>query len=203
MLIYIIRHGETDYNLTHRFQGMWVESHLTEKGKAQARAASSLLAGIDFDHLYVSAAERTRETAALIFPDRTDAIYYDELREVDVGSLADMLVEDARKLYQQKCATAMSCRDYSPFGGESPDDLNARAKGIMDRIVAAGGEKIAVVSHGGIIRSLIWALTGIDPSSLVLLPNCSFAVIDLRDGKGILQKYGIAPPMDTAANEAL
>ena len=109
MLIYLIRHGETDYNVARRFQGMWVESHLTENGKAQARA-----------------------------------------------------------------------------------------KRAMDRVLASDGETVAVVSHGGTIRYLLWALTGIEPTATALLPNCSFAVVEIKNGKGMLKQFGLVP--DPAAN---
>ena len=111
MKIYLIRHGETDYNVTGRHQGMWVESHLTENGKAQARAASSLFRDIPFDRLFVSAAERTRETASLLFPERNDAVYDDDLREVDIGSLADMLVTEMREKYGDVYTQASNTRD--------------------------------------------------------------------------------------------
>ena len=201
MTVYLIRHGETDYNLTHRFQGMWVESHLTETGKAQARAASALLADIPFDRLYVSAAERTRETASLLFPDRSDAVYYDELREVDVGCIADKFIADIREEYGEVYLNASRTRDYSVFGGESPTMHKDRAKAIMDKIVAQGGENIAVVSHGGTIRCLLWAITGIEPTATVLLPNCSFAAVDIKDGKGMLKQFGLVP-LQASAHEA-
>lgn len=191
MQVYLIRHGETDYNVTHRFQGMWVESRLTENGKAQARAASALLKDIPFDKLYVSAAERTRETAALLFPERDDAVFYDELREVNVGSLADMMISEMKEKYGEVCTEALKRRDYSPFGGESAEDLKARAKAIMDKIVAMGGESIAVVSHGGTIRCLLWALTGIEPDATALLPNCSFAAVEINNGVGVLKQFGL------------
>ena len=198
MLIYLIRHGETDYNLTHRFQGMWVESHLTEAGRAQATAASALLADIPFDRLYVSAAERTRETAALLFPGRTDAVYRDELRETDVGSLANMYLADIKAKYSEWYAKSSDDRDYSAFGGESNADLKARAKGTMDRIIAEGGETVAVVTHGGTIRYLLWALTGIEPGATALLPNCSFAVIEIKGDRGMLKQYGLLPTEATS-----
>lgn len=201
MTIYLIRHGETDYNLTHRFQGMWVESHLTETGKAQARAASALFSDIAFDRLYVSAAERTRETAALLFPERDDAVYYDELREVNVGCIADKFIADIREEYGEVYQRVTKTRDYSVFGGESFDDLKARAKGIMNKIIAQGGENIAVVSHGGTIRAMLWALTGIEPSSVILLPNCSYAAIDYKDGGGMLKQFGLIP-LKASAHEA-
>ena len=201
MTIYLIRHGETDYNLTHRFQGMWVESHLTETGKAQARAASALFSDIAFDRLYVSAAERTRETAALLFPERDDAVYYDELREVNVGCIADKFIADIREEYGEVYQRVTKTRDYSVFGGESFDDLKARAKGIMNKIIAQGGENIAVVSHGGTIRAMLWALTGIEPSSVILLPNCSYAAIDYKDGGGMLKQFGLVP-LKASAHEA-
>ena len=197
MLVYLIRHGETDYNLTHRFQGMWVESHLTENGKAQARAASALLADIPFDRLYVSAAERTRETAALLFPDRDDAVY-DDLREIHVGWLADRYIADIRKTHGELYDKAVSDRDYSPFGGETLEEHKARGKRAMDRVLNSGGEKVAVVSHGGTIRVLLWALTGIEPSATALLPNCSYAVVEIKNGKGMLKQFGLVP--DPAAN---
>ena len=202
MTIYLIRHGETDYNLTHRFQGMWVESHLTETGKAQARAASKLLAEIPFDRLYVSAAKRTRETAQLLVPDRTDAVYSDDLREVDVGSLADQYIADIRVKYGEVYAQACKNRDYSPFGGETLEAHKARAKRAMDAVIAEGGDAVAVVSHGGTIRVLLWALTGIEPSATALLPNCSFAVVEMKeDGTGMLKQFGLVP-LTASAHEA-
>ena len=198
MLVYLIRHGETDYNLTHRFQGMWVESHLTENGKAQARAASALLADIPFDRLYVSAAERTRETANLLFPGRDDAVYDDDLREIHVGWLADRYIADIRKTHGELYDKAVSDRDYSPFGGETLEEHKARGKRAMDRVLNSGGEKVAVVSHGGTIRVLLWALTGIEPSATALLPNCSYAVVEIKNGKGMLKQFGLVP--DPAAN---
>lgn len=201
MLIYLIRHGETDYNLNHRFQGMWVESQLTENGRAQARAASAILKGVSFDRLYVSAADRTRETAALLFPGRTDAVYRDELREVDVGSLANMYLEDIKATYSDWYAKSADDKDYADFGGESQAEMKARAKGAMERILAEGGKTVAVVSHGGTIRYLLWALTGIDPCATALLPNCSFAVVEIKGDRGILRQYGLNP-MNASCSEA-
>ncbi len=198
MLIYLIRHGETDYNVARRFQGMWVESHLTENGKAQARAASALLADIPFDRLYVSAAERTRETANLLFPGRDDAVYDDDLREIHVGWLADLYIDDIRKTHGELYDKAVSTRDYSPFGGETLEEHKARAKRAMDRVLASDGETVAVVSHGGTIKCLIWALTGIEPTATALLPNCSFAVVEIKNGVGMLKQFGLVP--DPAAN---
>ena len=202
MTIYLIRHGETDYNVTHRFQGMWVESHLTENGKAQARAASAMFKDIPFDRLYVSAAERTRETAALLFPDRDDAVYDDDLREIHIGWLADLYIDDIRKTHGELYDKAVSDRDFSPFGGETLEEHKARGKRAMDRVLASGGEKVAVVSHGGTIRVLLWALTGIEPSATTLLPNCSYAVVEIKNGKGMLKQFGLVPDPAAHATEA-
>lgn len=201
MLIYLIRHGETDYNLTHRFQGMWVESHLTETGKAQARAASALLKDVPFDRLFVSAAERTRETAALLFPDRNDAVFDDDLREINVGWIADLYVADIREKHGEEYANAVRTRDYSFFGGETLEEHKARARRAMDKVLASGGETVAVVSHGGTIRCLLWALTGIEPSATALLPNCSYAAIEIKDGKGVLKQFGLVP-LQASSHEA-
>ena len=202
MTVYLIRHGETDYNVSRRFQGMWVESHLTENGKAQARAASALLKDIAFDKLYVSAAERTRETAALLFPARKDAVYDDDLREVHIGWLADLYIDDIRKTHGDLYDKAVRDRDYSPFGGETLEEHKARGKRAMDRVLASGGEKVAVVSHGGTIRVLLWALTGIEPSATALLPNCSYAVVEIKNGKGMLKQFGLVPDPTAKATEA-
>ena len=202
MTIYLIRHGETDYNVTHRFQGMWVESHLTENGKAQARAASAMFKDIPFDRLYVSAAERTRETAALLFPDRDDAVYDDDLREIHIGWLADLYIDDIRKTHGELYDKAVSDRDFSPFGGETLEEHKARGKRAMDRVLASGGEKVAVVSHGGTIRVLLWALTGIEPSATTLLPNCSYAVVEIKNGNGMLKQFGLVPDPAAHATES-
>ncbi len=67
MALYFIRHGETDWNLARRLQGL-TDVPLNEKGRLQAKECGDRLRGegVTFDRVYVSPLVRARETAALI-----------------------------------------------------------------------------------------------------------------------------------------
>lgn len=87
--IYLIRHGETEWNAAGRFQGQ-LDSPLTSHGKAQANAYGARLAqlGVRFDSVIASPLGRTRQTAAIIATcGRFPPVSFDErLAEVSVGS---------------------------------------------------------------------------------------------------------------------
>ena len=202
MLIYLIRHGETDFNLERRYQGMYLESHLTDAGRAQARAASPLYRDIPFSRIYVSSSERTRETASLLFPERNDFIFRDDLRETDVGELAGNLISEFEEKFGERYHLFQKTRDYSIFGGESREALLERARSAIDAILADGDGNVAIVTHGGTVRVLLTALTGISPYAVSLLPNCSFAAIEYKDGVGALKQYGFTA-QEASASEAL
>ena len=76
------------------------------------------------------------------------------------------------------------------------------AKGAIERIVAEGGDTVAVVSHGGTIRYMLWALTGIAPGAVALLSNCSFAEIEIKGERAVLKQYGLVP-MEASSTEAV
>ena len=202
MLIYLIRHGETDFNLEGRYQGMFIESRLTEKGRSQARAASSLYRDVPFSRIYVSSSERTRETASLLFPERNDFIFRDDLRETDVGELAGILISEQEERFGERYRLFQKTRDFSIFGGESREALLERARGAIDAILADGDGDVAIVTHGGTVRMLLTALTGIAPYAVSILPNCSFAAIDYKNGVGTLKQYGFTA-QEASASEAL
>lgn len=87
--IYLLRHGETEWNASGRFQGK-LDSPLTSQGVEQARSCGRRLSqlGIDYDTVIASPLGRTRQTASIVadcgrFPD----IRYDQrLAEVSIGS---------------------------------------------------------------------------------------------------------------------
>lgn len=87
--IYLIRHGETEWNASGRFQGR-LDSPLTERGKSQAAACGRRLSslGVEFDAVFASPLGRTRQTASIItshggFPETQ---FDERLAEVSVGS---------------------------------------------------------------------------------------------------------------------
>ena len=64
-MIYVVRHGQTDWNLEGRFQGR-IDIPLNEKGKSQAKKTKEKLEGIKFDKVFSSPLKRALETAKII-----------------------------------------------------------------------------------------------------------------------------------------
>ncbi len=188
MDLYILRHGETNYNVERRYQGMWGESQLTENGKAQAEAAHSLFDGIPFDFVHVSSSVRTRETAALLYPERNDFIFSDDLREIDTGILTNRLLADCKAIYSDELAKTLSI-GFKAFNGESTEDVSERAKAAIERICRMRGKNVLIISHGSFIRYLLSALLQIPHATFALCDNCAAAHVSIKEGSQPLLQY--------------
>lgn len=192
MLIYLLRHGLTNYNVERRYQGMWGESVLTDLGVEQAKEVGVHLSPVPFDRIYVSGAIRAAETAAYAFPTRTEKfIYRDDLREIGTGDLTNQLLADCLLAYGDRMNKIKTNEDYAEFGGESTADVRVRASRVAEDIVKGGGECVCVVSHGAFIRFLTEALTGIPYSALSLYRNCAYTVIEHNGKAGTLQLHNV------------
>ena len=179
-----IRHGETAWNLDARIQGS-SDVELNETGIRQARALAPRLENVAFDAVYASDLARAHRTAALASPGavvRTDP----RLRELSHGVL-----EGARwaELTDEQAAMARHwqedpVRRRLPGGGESYDDMTARVAAFVGDLPAEG--RFAAFSHGGTIRSALYAILGHPNGSAwrVAIDNCS--VTRLRyDDRGV------------------
>ena len=97
--IHLFRHGETDWNVEGRFQGIEI-SKLTEKGVLQAKQLGNKLKKIKFDNIYSSPSLRTKQTAYNIWPNKKDKIQFlDELVEIRLGRLEGKLYSDIKQKY--------------------------------------------------------------------------------------------------------
>ncbi|HMO56489.1 MAG TPA: histidine phosphatase family protein [Roseiflexaceae bacterium] len=161
---YLIRHGETDWNVQGIWQGQ-ADIPLNDMGRAQAHrlAAYLLEAGIHFDAIYSSDLQRSWETATIvaaalgITPQPLIA-----LREIDVGAWsaktrAEVIAYNPA-LYQRFVAGEDVRRGDT---GETFSELSQRAAAAIEQIaVAYPAGQVACFSHGGPIRALIGYAAG-------------------------------------------
>lgn len=166
--LWLIRHGETDWNLAGRMQGH-LEVPLNETGRRQARLLAQRLGREPhrFAALLSSDLGRARETAEDIgrvlqlVPSIRPA-----LRERNFGVLARLTMAEA-EVSEPGLFALMRARDtrFVPPGGESLAQLSAR---VQDELVQIGlrwpGEQVLVVSHGGAIDIAWRAATGTELS---------------------------------------
>jgi len=144
--LYLARHGETEWSLSGQHTGT-TDLPLTPNGEEKARALGARLQGISFDHVYTSPMQRARRTAELAgFP---SAMVAPLLREVDYGRYEGLTSTQIHKtdpdweLY----------KDGSP-GGESPEQIYARAGEFIDFATSRGGERVLAFAHGHILRAI-------------------------------------------------
>lgn len=140
--LYIMRHGETLFNVYRRIQG-WCDSPLTEKGIAQAKKARNYLKDIPFDHYYCSPSERACDTMEIVMEGKVEYTRVKGLKEryfgVFEGQSEDLL--PSTKLYD----------DIFPlYGGESNLVLGNRLLDTLQAIMEKEDHEIVfAVSHCG------------------------------------------------------
>jgi uncharacterized phosphatase len=146
--LYLVRHGETDWNRQHRVQGL-TDIPINATGRKQARAAGRLLTRRSWDAIYTSPLSRARETASIIATENglPDPIAVDELVERNYGDAEGLNFIEIDRRYPNRSDVP---------GQETRDAVSARVVPALRLIAAAHpGESVIVVSHGGAIRSVL------------------------------------------------
>ena len=162
--LYLIRHGETDYNNTLRFQGQ-IDVPLNQAGIAQAEKLAEYFKDIPLDAIYASSLQRAGKTAEIIGKAKDLApVPTDALREMSFGIWESMNSGDIQKKYARewKDFFANPANTKIPEG-ESMADVQKRVYPEVKRILDTWPEgNIAFVSHGGVIRVLVCTMLGLD-----------------------------------------
>ena len=125
--LWLVRHGQTDWNLQRRYQGQ-TDPPLNATGLQQAELAGEALVGRRYAAIYSSDLQRARVTAEIIGRRLGMEVFVDSrLREVSFGKWEGMLVADIQTRYPVEWEARQQDRLYArPPGGESVQDVAAR-----------------------------------------------------------------------------
>jgi probable phosphoglycerate mutase len=154
--VIIVRHGQTEWNIKGIRQGN-LDSRLTEKGMAQAKALAQRLARESFTALYSSDLGRAVQTAEEVASVTGHEIITDpRLRERHLGIFQGLSGEEIKQKHPEEYKLHRSLGpDYVIPGGESVKQQVARNIAYLNEIGSKHlGETIVVVTHGGVISGL-------------------------------------------------
>jgi broad specificity phosphatase PhoE len=180
--ITLLRHGESVGNAGGIHQGQ-ADFELSETGLAQARA----LAGrwqresVTFDQIISSPLKRARQTAEILAVALHLPVEFDSnWMERDVGQLSGLSVEDAAERFPRP----VFIDPYQSIGGngESRWESYLRAGRAVQDLLRRSPGRYLVVSHGGILNMVLYAILGIVPQAnfqgaRFRFRNTSFAVL--------------------------
>lgn len=183
--VFLIRHGETIWNSEMKLQGH-ADIPLSDTGIAQAKALSQRLASQTISAVYCSDLSRAVETARHIAAPRgLELIPVKALREINFGRWEGQTFKEIREQYGDLVKRWWS----SPLqvdipGGEGLSDLASRVVSTVRGIVEKHqGEQVAVVCHGGPIRSLVCTILNMDLNKYwkIRQDNAALNIIDFSD----------------------
>ena len=185
-MLYLVRHGETDWNRERRVQGHR-DPPLNETGRNQARSLARRVSTVAFEAAYSSDLQRAIQTAEILLEGRTISLrLWPDLRERHLGRWEGQIVDDIATLDPVAWGVWLKRpRDHAPHGGETEVELERRTVGALSSIAKAHPtEAVLVVSHGGSIRAALYAWLG---EQSVHTPNCGCYVIEVTPkGKSLV-----------------
>jgi probable phosphoglycerate mutase len=169
-LVFLARHGETDWNREGRWQGM-TDIPLSDAGRAQARALGAGLARRGIVEVHASDLLRATETAEIVAGLLGVATFNRDarLRERGFGCFEGFTREECAARHPDAWARYLADRRSTPPGGEPQPEVAARVVAALTEIARApraADEGTLVISHGGTIRTFIHEVTGAAPPPL-------------------------------------
>ena len=164
-MLYIIRHGKTDWNVRHKLQGR-TDIPLNEEGRQMAEAAREEYRDVHFDICFCSPLIRARETADILLRGRDIPIITDDrLMEMSFGSFEG--IENSFQIPDCPVNELFFNPDQyiaPPGGGETLDDLFTRTGAFLEeRVNPLLKEKkdVLIVGHGAMNSSIVCRVRGL------------------------------------------
>lgn len=198
MRILLIRHGRQNSPLCN------VNVPLAEEGRKQAELLGERLMGEQVDAVWSSNLIRAVETADIINEKlNVPREIRENLKEISFGDmegLSDELIADRFEDFLR--GRAKMEKDMAYPGGESAADVVARVIPVMKEIMSLDYETVVVVTHGGVIRSLVAHYLGMDLARVPLLAghleNCGITELWVRkhDGRVLLNRFNDASHLE-------
>lgn len=158
-MLYIIRHGKTDWNVRKKLQGR-TDIPLNEEGRAMARHAAELYKDVHFDICYCSPLIRAKETAEILLEERDIPIVFDDrLKEMSFGIYEG--IENSFAI--PDCPVNVIFKEPQNYrgafeGAESLEDLYERTGSFLKEMVypkLEEGLDVLIVGHGAMNSAII------------------------------------------------
>lgn len=183
--VYLVRHGETQWNAERRIQGQ-SDSALTEKGERQAWQVAERVKAFGITHVIASDLGRTRRTAEIIAQACECNVTLDaRLRELDMGVLESRHLDT---LSEEEESWRRLLVNGTPDGripeGESMLEMSSRMHAALNacRDLPAGSRPL-LVSHGMALGCLVSTILGLPAwaERRLRLRNCSISRVDHQE----------------------
>ncbi len=183
--LYILRHGQTDWNLQRRCQGS-LNSPLTNLGRAQAADQRKILETVFAAHpdlrVVCSPQGRARETAEIVLAGRDISVGYDpRIAEVDAGLWAgmkhDLIAARWPDLFNDRLTIFEA--SLNAVEGEGYDGLKNRCQDFLTGVAVP----TVIISHGITGMVLRGLACGLDFDQMKSLPFTQGCVFALKQGK--------------------
>lgn len=164
MRLFLIRHGRQDSTLCN------VDVSLSEEGREQAKLLGKRLVQYSIDAIYTSDLHRAVETGQILkeILEENSSHQYElnvrkEIREIDFGELEGIENKEVKLRYSEFFKERDRWEEDLPYpGGECGQEVYTRASKVVEELLQTKYQQVALVMHGGTIRSLVAGIVGLD-----------------------------------------
>ena len=148
-MIYLVRHGQTDWNVVNRIQGQ-LDMHLNETGRKEASMCAQKLSHLKLDEIVSSDLSRTRETTRIVNESLSLPVRFDSrLREVNCGDLQGVV---AKEIPEE--TWYIFNHESHKLHAESLADVYNRVKSFFNEVDAT--KNTLIVTHAGVVRMAMY-----------------------------------------------
>lgn len=183
MKLYLIRHGESETNLSGCYSG-WEQIPLTEKGIEDAKGIRPLLENVKFDKIYSSDLIRAMKTCETAIPGCSYEVT-PLLREINVGGLGRQPF-----LPKDSVGRELLVNGFKPVGGESYSEFRERICEFLHSLEDSDDKYVAAFTHAGFLRNMLSILLDANVThATVECSNCTVAIIEFVSGTWRLNSW--------------
>lgn len=191
--IYLVRHGQTDFNLKGVVQGSGIDAPINDTGIAQANAFFKVYEKVPFDQIYHTGLIRTKQSIQNFINLGIPSTALVDLNEISWGSYegTPMTPEEGEYYKHMLHQWRLGNLDYAIAGGESPNTVAKRMRSGIKTILEGPGDTILVCMHGRAMRIFLSVILNFDLRYMDNFEHqnlCLYLLEQLEDGTFVVRK---------------